>query len=271
MRKTAELSGAGLGLFGGAAVTLLDRLNPNVLDQTLWYLLAGCAALVLLCTTLLLWPSASKAQAKAIVGQAGHNVASTGSSGPTIGVQAGRDLNSNIYVGGDPPETQRPEIEAVSCPENNYARIKVSNRGTRANFRATAQEVQNGLPTGSAWPLKWRGSPGEEQSIYKDGEHILDVASIERDRIAPIFVIGVDEEESDTAVVVNFHTAPQYVRGSVKPVEEFRASEDPIMILQIVITSDPPMIIPYKVLWKLSRDEGQWGRIPPSLDLEEVK
>ena len=208
---------------------------------------------------------------KAISDRQTQSVKSGGSDSPAIGVQAGGDVTGNVFNVGPPTATIgiKPDVVVTTDPEGNYARLQVTNNGSAANFRATAQEDQGGELIGSPWPIRWRGSGNRDMSIHQYDSHILDLALIERVQVRP-YNAGQAREE-DYQVTVFFITADQSVVGRKTPRGRFKPQDRQTYKLLVTITSDPPMEQPYKRYWVLTRNDGKWGVTQPSLNLSEAK
>ncbi len=158
-------------------------------------------------------------------------------------------------------------IIVKSDPENNYARLHVTNKGAKATFKATAQIVENNQLIGSSWPVRWRGSLREGQEIDKDGDHILDIASIGVVHLG-WRVISSDEVDQNEASITFF--TPELSISGGKTSDSFNAPKIDSMIMHIKITSDPPQKKTYEKKWVLIPNEGDGKPVSLSLILREA-
>ena len=149
-------------------------------------------------------------------------------------------------------ENRSPDIVVRSCPEDNFARLDVENVGGVGILSASAQMVENGALAGSPWPIRWRRSK-EKDAELKNGEHgILDIASVARLGSAPIKIIG-ETTEPEIEVWVSFYTPEHYAGVGHSATDHFRVSGDESMVLEIRISSNPPLRRPYEKRWILER------------------
>lgn len=174
------------------------------------------------------------------------------------------------YASGPRPTGHSPVIIIKSDPEGSYARLRVTNLGGRAEFRANAQVVKEGTLVGSPWPVRWRRSTERDMVLHKNGSEILDLAAAHRRHAIGIYFLGDDEQESDWPVTVTFYTAAMRNTGQSEAQERFLGAESTQTVIRITVTSDPPMEEPYEKDWLLTRHDGEWNVTEPSLELSEL-
>jgi len=140
--------------------------------------------------------------------------------------------------------SSRPDIVVEADNEDNYARLRVTNNGARGVFAATAQLMKSGAPVRTAWPIRWRTVLSREVALNKGASDILNLASLE---------VKMDEDPPRVHYGLVFYSA-RIETGTTSHVEHFEHVAKDETVLEITVTSDPPLRKPYKKAWSMQPD-----------------